>query len=362
MNVLVSFIVPVYKVEESYLKACVDSLIAISHKEIEVLLIDDGSPDQCGQLCDDLAALDARIRVFHKENGGVSSARNYGIDHARGEYITFIDADDWIDAPQMDAIISEVEAQEYEVYLYGQYIDFKDRQPIEVRPFHENRFFETREEMDVLQRMVFVRDYGSLRSNGGAGVVCNAVDKIIRLSFLKQFDCRFDENLHLGEDGLFYLNLFHHCRSAMYLDICSYHYRMRRSSASHAKSSRGYHNIAVFFGEAQRMLRMQGKEQSCLDALYYRCFDLLLEQFDRAYLDVPRSERSLVEKIRMLNKELAETPFAEALKRLEYRYFDKKTAIKVFLFKHHMAGLFLLFKEIKRGLGNDRQELQSYYR
>lgn len=92
---LISIIVPIYKVEE-YLQRCVNSLRNQSYKNIEIILVDDGSPDGCPQMCDALAKEDGRIRVIHKENGGLSSARNAGIHVANGEYVVFVDSDDYI--------------------------------------------------------------------------------------------------------------------------------------------------------------------------------------------------------------------------------------------------------------------------
>lgn len=91
----VSVIVPVYKVEE-YIKECVDSILQQTYLNMEIILVDDGSPDKCGQICDEYAKLDGRVKVIHKENGGLSDARNYGLDAATGEYISFIDSDDYI--------------------------------------------------------------------------------------------------------------------------------------------------------------------------------------------------------------------------------------------------------------------------
>lgn len=96
---LISVIVPVYKVEE-YLVECVDSIRSQTYEDLEILLIDDGSPDRSGEMCDALALEDPRIRVIHKKNGGLSSARNTGLDEAKGEYVSFVDSDDWI-APDM---------------------------------------------------------------------------------------------------------------------------------------------------------------------------------------------------------------------------------------------------------------------
>ena len=89
----ISIIVPVYKVE-LYLEKCVNSIINQTYKNLEIILVDDGSPDNCGAMCEELAKVDSRIKVIHKENGGVSSARNRGITESKGEYIYFIDSDD----------------------------------------------------------------------------------------------------------------------------------------------------------------------------------------------------------------------------------------------------------------------------
>lgn len=95
MSDLISVIIPIYKVEE-YLDECISSVVNQTYKNIEIILVDDGSPDNCPAICDDWAKKDKRIRVIHKENGGLSDARNAGIDVARGEYIAFVDSDDYI--------------------------------------------------------------------------------------------------------------------------------------------------------------------------------------------------------------------------------------------------------------------------
>ena len=95
MTDLVSVIVPIYKVEK-YLGKCVDSIINQTYKNLEIILVDDGSPDNSGKICDEYAKKDNRIKVIHKENGGLSSARNAGLDVATGEFIAFVDSDDRI--------------------------------------------------------------------------------------------------------------------------------------------------------------------------------------------------------------------------------------------------------------------------
>ena len=96
MRPKISVIVPVYNTEK-YLDRCIQSILAQTYTDFELLLVDDGSTDSSGAICDKYAEQDSRVRVFHKENGGVSSARNQGLDNAKGEWITFVDSDDWVD-------------------------------------------------------------------------------------------------------------------------------------------------------------------------------------------------------------------------------------------------------------------------
>ena len=105
---MISVIVPVYNTEK-YLHRCIDSILAQTYTDFELLLIDDGSTDSSGAICDEYALRDSRVRVFHKENGGVSSARNLGLDNAQGEWITFVDSDDWIACNALDVMLDNKE-------------------------------------------------------------------------------------------------------------------------------------------------------------------------------------------------------------------------------------------------------------
>lgn len=117
---LLSVIVPVYNVE-AYLLRCVDSILQQSYDHLEVILVDDGSQDASGRICDEYAAGDPRVRVLHKENGGLSSARNAGLDAAAGEYLTFVDSDDWIEPEAYDPMIALLEETGAALVCGGRY-------------------------------------------------------------------------------------------------------------------------------------------------------------------------------------------------------------------------------------------------
>lgn len=118
MNPKISVIVPIYKVED-YLSRCVDSIINQTYKNLEIILVDDGSPDNCPQICDDYASWDNRIKVIHKINGGLSDARNAGMKIATGEYISFIDSDDWIDTHMFEDMFNQLYMDNSDVVSCG---------------------------------------------------------------------------------------------------------------------------------------------------------------------------------------------------------------------------------------------------
>lgn len=119
MEELISVVVPIYNVEK-YLQKCIDSILAQTYRHLEIILVDDGSPDNCGAICDNYAQEDGRVLVIHKKNGGLSSARNAGLEIAKGELIVFIDSDDWIDANYIEKLyddISEVQKHARNAFL-----------------------------------------------------------------------------------------------------------------------------------------------------------------------------------------------------------------------------------------------------
>lgn len=115
---LVSIIIPVYNTEQ-HLQKCLDSVINQTYHNIEIILIDDGSTDNSGKICDDYAKKDDRVKVYHQKNSGVSCARNLGLDVAQGEYISFIDSDDYIDCELLQQVVSKVRHQEFDIIIFG---------------------------------------------------------------------------------------------------------------------------------------------------------------------------------------------------------------------------------------------------
>ena len=124
MTPLISVIVPIYNVE-LYLRKCIDSILSQTYTNLEVILVDDGSPDNCGCLCNDYASTDSRIKVIHKDNGGLSSARNAGLEIASGDYIGFVDSDDYIDKDMYAVLYDALKQNNAEISMCD-FLEFKD--------------------------------------------------------------------------------------------------------------------------------------------------------------------------------------------------------------------------------------------
>lgn len=128
MNGKVSIIVPIYKVE-GYLDRCVESIVNQTYSNLEIILVDDGSPDSCPSMCDDWAKKDSRIKVIHKPNGGLSDARNAGMEVASGEYIAFVDSDDWIEHNMLEALYNEIVSTGSDIAACGIRMVWDDNSP-----------------------------------------------------------------------------------------------------------------------------------------------------------------------------------------------------------------------------------------
>lgn len=143
-----SIVVPVYKVEP-YIHKCVDSILSQTFSDFELILVDDGSPDKCGVICDEYARKDNRIIVIHQDNNGVSAARNIGLNSARGKYISFIDPDDWIDSDMYDECLEYMESNNLDVCVFDVCEVNKTRRFIKYK-FEKNIIFQDKEALEKI--------------------------------------------------------------------------------------------------------------------------------------------------------------------------------------------------------------------
>lgn len=216
---MISIIVPVYGVEK-FLPKCIESLISQTYKDIEIILIDDGSPDGCGAICDDFAAKDNRITVIHQPNAGVSAARNAGLEIAKGEYIGFCDPDDFVSQEMFDDMKQAMESfcADLAVCGYNYYSEEYERD--ETRPYHVRP-------NELLKADQFCGMLSDMPPTGRCGVV----NKLFLRS--KIGNKRFDVNLHSAEDLAFVIDYLSEIKYAVFVHKPHYSNLVRQGSATH---------------------------------------------------------------------------------------------------------------------------------
>ena len=218
----IGFVVPVYKVREELLRACVDSLINQTYSDIEIILVDDCSPDDCGKICDDIKNMDNRIKVFHhKENKGLPGARNTGIENSEAEYLAFIDSDDWVENNMAEILVSEINNFDADVYIYSGFRDFKQKSVECEYIYDHGKIFETYgERTEFQERYLFDQTKKHVPRSFAIQSAC------IRLVSRKLFEqgLRFID-VKFAEDALFHLYSCELAQKIVYLQHRFYHYR-----------------------------------------------------------------------------------------------------------------------------------------
>ena len=207
----VSIIVPVYKVEK-YISRCIESLINQTYTDLEILLIDDGSPDNSGKICEDYATRESRIRVFHNENHGVSYSRNFGIRNATGEAITFVDSDDYIERETIEKMVEHADADM--VALNGYYIDNNGRKTV-VNSVYSGMYSD--EQVLDLIRKKFSKIINEIFFTGTWG-------KLYKTNIIKENGIKFADGVTLGEDSIFVINYMLNCNSVYCEKYIGYNY------------------------------------------------------------------------------------------------------------------------------------------
>lgn len=211
MGEKISVIVPIYNVEQ-YLRRCIDSIINQTYKNLEIILVDDGSPDNCGQICDDYAKKDTRIKVIHKKNGGLSDARNVGLEVCTGDYISFVDSDDWIELNTYEIMMKSM--NEYNADMVVSNINYVYKDKVESKYSEDKiRCFNKEEAMKELIKDGLVQ-----------AVVWNKLYKRVVIDNL-----RFKVG-KLNEDEFFTYKICAKAERIVYIPEALYQYRQREDS------------------------------------------------------------------------------------------------------------------------------------
>ncbi len=241
---LVSVVIPVYNVE-NYLAECVDSIICQTETDLEIILVDDGSTDKSSKLCDEYAQRDARVRVIHRENGGLSAARNTGLDAASGEFVYFLDSDDYILENTIEKLMLIAEKEGADVVFFDAWVFFTDCDPDpNVYSYHRSCDYGAGKGQDMLLKLLDTNEYRT------------AVPLMLfKRSFLLENSLRFKEGI-IHEDELFTFYVYYFSGVVAHLHEELYARRVRQASIMTGASVRKkYESIYEIYMELSDLYR-----------------------------------------------------------------------------------------------------------
>lgn len=232
-QIKLSIVVPVYNVE-NYIRDCIESLINQTYQNIEIILVDDGSTDGSGEICDEYSKKDQRVIVVHKTNGGLVSARKVGIRMATAEYATYVDSDDWIDINAYEELMKFSIEYHPDIIAYDfikEYLDFNMEriQPLK-KGFYNKELFLSEFEKCVRDKEFFCQ-----------GVHFTSWSKIFKTELLKKHQLDLDEEIHIGEDAAVVFPCILDMKSIYIVKQSFYHYRVRENSITRSREVDEYH-------------------------------------------------------------------------------------------------------------------------
>lgn len=336
-KVKISIVVPVYKVSINLLKNCINSLINQTLKEIEIILVDDGSPDNCGKICDEFALKDKRIKVIHQENRGLSSARNTGVRNSSGEYIMFLDGDDFLESFSCKVLYKSTEKRKYDIVdacLMKQYGN-------NIVKFDYSKFIDKKEYLD--DEVKFWQEE-MLDFNGN---VSSANAKIMNRKFLVNNEIYHNEDLKFGIEGIeFGIRLYEKAKSVLFLKEYIYHYVYNDKS------------ITETFNEENIKLTLKGLKEikktidksSNKDKLYIMFYNRLLYAINTAaisgYFSPTNNDKYWVKKEKYKNY-LKDNDIKLALKKLYFLDMTFSRKLTIYFIKFRLFMLISLIAKLR---------------
>ena len=248
---LVTVVVPIYNVER-YLDRCVESIVSQTYRNLQIILVDDGSPDHCPQMCDDWAKKDPRIEVIHKQNAGLGMARNTGMEHATGEYICFFDSDDYLAANAIECAFSAITREHADVAVFGFASVRRDGECMHrFIPDASQRLFRGEQVQGVfLEELIAPDPRGSMERR----FYMSACMMMYALEAIRNCNWRFvSEREIISEDVYSLISLFRHVSSVVIVPEVLYYYRTNEVSLSRRYQKNRYERIRHFYKECTKL-------------------------------------------------------------------------------------------------------------
>ena len=314
---LATIILPIYKVEK-YLDRCLNSVVSQTYKNLEIILVDDSSPDRCPQMCEDWEKKDSRIKVIHKENAGLGMARNTGIEHATGEYVFFFDSDDYVALDTVEKVFQVAERTGAELIMYGHKdVDGNGNIKNTIIPFFEKEYFEGAEIQNVFLADM-VASISGVSKNGN--IWMSAWGSAFSNMLIQRANFRFvSERKLISEDVYSLLCLMKDVKSVAIIPEAFYFYCENGASLTHTYRSDRYPQIKMLYNACIEKCDELGYEQDVKERFAYVYTSFVIS----AMKMIASSDLNTKEK----RKNVSEIVNDELMQKLIHRLNDRNEAI-----------------------------------
>ncbi|MFD1334544.1 glycosyltransferase family 2 protein [Oceanobacillus iheyensis] len=327
----VSVIVPVYNAE-NYLSKSIESLINQSHQSIEIILVDDGSTDDSLSICESYANQDTRVKVHSIKNSGVSAARNLGIDVATGEYITFVDSDDWTEIDMLEHAVANIKQTESDLVIWSYFKNYYNNEvKLSLIPGGDQVFDDDK---SILYLKTIYGRYSEEEVTEGVSVGTTWC-KLYKTDFIKKNSLKFNPSLTRAQDTIFSIYAFSYANRISFFDRNLYHYRISNSSTtSGTRFITDTHSpFNTLLDEYKLFIQEEGKNEKLQVAFNARTIQVLLWHLEHYYFHERYSKGVWSRRKEIKNLILSE-PYKTALLEVDIKLLPKKEKTMTRLLKH----------------------------
>lgn len=331
-----SVIIPVYNVE-NYLMQCVDSVLQQTYTNLEVILVNDGSTDGSASICNALAETDHRIVVIHQDNAGVSAARNAGIRKATGDYLTFVDSDDWIEREMYKTMLETAQAHGNPDVVMCDFMNVLGKEKLKIGSHLQAGIYQKKEIIkEIYPTLLVTEDFGRIP-------IVSACTCMFRTELFNKYLLFFDEELRYSEDYLFMAAVMINAESYYYLkDFYFYNYRQIEESRSKKYQPTWWENL-LNLNRKLKSLLSNNKEYNFERQVKLQLIHsvLLVSGSILAHIDISKKE-----KIELHQKLLNNASVKKAFENIQFDQQQKATQLILFLVKHQFVRMYLAFRSL----------------
>lgn len=353
MDILFSVIVPIYKVPYGLLRKSIESILNQSYSNLEIILIDDGSPDDCGKICEDFRSKDSRVKVVHQKNGGLSVVRNTGINIATGEWVSFVDGDDWIESNTYEIakkIVTTVN-DDVDVIAWDGYADFGTVSK-QINFFGSNvKVKKCRSSIEMIDTMLPIYHITSYR----LAVFDVTWARMYRRDVLVRNNLQNVPGLKRAQDLIFNLEVFEYAKGLYYENIPLYHYSMHDEAVTKKYDTEIASKMIQFSEALKGYVYKYRNNQEFYQRMYVKIMPKIVECFTQYYIILWKNE-GLMKSLFVIKKELMAMIFREAVENMDGSGNIRKMKIFQYLLKHRLYLLLLVICRMNNFMKNKKMK------